>query len=621
MTRPAVVPVLAEDDPVVATERAYLGALLAVETITEKDLEARPSDFSDERHQVVYAAVLAVHGKGEGVDLLTVGAELRRRGRLEKAGGVTYISSLTDAAGDGRAPSFYVPTLLRETKRRSLGKDLEEATANLQTGADPVDVVANVGAALARVEEQPAALEWMEPPKGDDVPAIEGAAFHGLAGDFVRLVEPHTEADPIALLLQLLVFFGNAVGRGPFMRVGATRHRAVENLGLVGETGKGRKGTAADEVRRPFALIEDPWIGRFTTGLSSGEGLIWEVRDPITKKEPLREGKGRGGEVTGYQTVTIDEGEADKRAQILESEFGKVLRVMERDGNTLSAVTRELWDCKETVRIMTKNAPAKATGAHVSIVGHITGDELLRYLDRTETANGWANRFLWPIVRRSKELPDGGNLPDESLRPFCVVLRSALHDARSIGEMRRSPEAAAVWRLVYGPLSAGKPGLFGAVTGRAEAHVLRLSMIYALTDGSAEITVPHLEAALAVWTYCEDSARAIFGSSLGDPEADEILRGLLASENGLTRTEIRDLLGRHSSAARVSRALDLLARHGLARGRKEGTAGRPVERWFRMGRARAISDRSDKSPSGTVGGTRDGDLLSLKSLIAHGGPE
>ena len=44
---------------------------------------------------------------------------------------------------------------------------------------------------------------------------LDESAFHGLAGRFVRAVEPHSEADPVALLVQTLVAFGNAVGRGP----------------------------------------------------------------------------------------------------------------------------------------------------------------------------------------------------------------------------------------------------------------------------------------------------------------------------------------------------------------------------------------------------------------------
>ena len=45
--------------------------------------------------------------------------------------------------------------------------------------------------------------------------SLAADAFHGLAGTFVRTVEPHSEADPAALLLQFLVAFGSAAGREP----------------------------------------------------------------------------------------------------------------------------------------------------------------------------------------------------------------------------------------------------------------------------------------------------------------------------------------------------------------------------------------------------------------------
>jgi len=46
-------------------------------------------------------------------------------------------------------------------------------------------------------------------------PAIDEAAFHGLAGDIVRAIDPHTEADRVAMLGQLLAYFGNVIGRSP----------------------------------------------------------------------------------------------------------------------------------------------------------------------------------------------------------------------------------------------------------------------------------------------------------------------------------------------------------------------------------------------------------------------
>ena len=431
-------------------------------------------------------------------------------------------------------------------------------------------------------------------------------AFHGLAGEFVRLVSPHTEADEAALLAHFLVYFGNAVGRDAFFRVGATRHTAAENVAFVGVTGSGRKGTSEHEARRPFLLAEDPWTARITTGLSSGEGLIHSVRDPIETRAPIRE-KGR---VSGYENVISDDGVQDKRLCVLESELGRVLRVMDRDGNTLSATIREAWDARDVLRTLTKNSPSVATGAHVSILGHVTRDELLRYLDRTETANGFGNRFIWIAVTRSKFLPDGGSLRDADLIPFVSKLRDALADARTVREMARDDEARAVWHNVYEALETGRAGLFGAVTGRAAPHVLRLSMIYALLDGSAIIKAPHLAAALALWTYAEDSARFVFGDATGDPEADAIADALRTTPR-MSRDAIRDLFSRHVPARRIAAALALLARLGKAHPTREATGGRPVEYWSRGTHRRAESAESAESP---IPATEETDLPRLPRL-------
>jgi len=153
-------------------------------------------------------------------------------------------------------------------------------------------------------------------------------------------------------------------------------------------------------------LIEPEWAGkRIQGGLSSGEGLIWVVRDPIEKHEPIREDK----RITDYQMAVIDPGVSDKRLFVIEPELAATLKTMTREGSTLSATIRQAWDTGD-LRVLTKNSPAQASGAHVSIVGHITRDELLRFSTSTDTANGFANRFLWVCSRRSKLLPEGGNI-------------------------------------------------------------------------------------------------------------------------------------------------------------------------------------------------------------------
>jgi hypothetical protein len=67
-------------------------------------------------------------------------------------------------------------------------------------------------------------------------------------------------------------------------------------------------------------------------------------------------------------------------------------------------------------------------------------------------------------------------------------------------------------------------------------------MVYALADRSATIRRQHLEAALAVWAFCRQSARLLFAGAgeLPQAEAEPVwlkLLGLIQARPGITRTE------------------------------------------------------------------------------------
>jgi hypothetical protein len=415
----------------------------------------------------------------------------------------------------------------------------------------------------------PETVKWPAP--------VDAAAYYGLAGDIVRTLEPQTEADPAALLIHILVSVGNLAGRCPHFRVGGTNHYTNENAICVGKTSSARKGTAKSDTFNLLSHGDPTWVNnRVVGGLSSGEGLIWAVRDEIEKQEPIRDKNKR---ITGYQPVIVDQGVADKRLLVIEPEFASVLRVAGRDGNTLSTVYRQAWD-SGLLRVLNKNSPMKATGAHISIIGHITREELLMELSSNDKVNGFGNRNLWLCVQRSKFLPDGGDWEHLDLVPLIGRLKNVIEFARGVGEMHRNAEARAMWHEVYPQLSRERGGLFGSLTSRAEAHVLRLSCIYALLDQTTEVRRCHLEAALALWKYCEDSAEFIFGTALGNQVADQILKALGNAPEGLTRNDLRDVFGRHRSSEEIGAALRILGERSLVESRKENTGGRPVERWF-----------------------------------------
>jgi hypothetical protein len=401
---------------------------------------------------------------------------------------------------------------------------------------------------------------------------LAAEAYQGLIGDIARAIEPETESDPAALVLQTLVAFGATVGRGPHVRVENDQHHGNLFANLVGRTSKARKGTSFNRVREVFDQVSAR--PNVVTGLSSGEGLKYHVRDSSSEfKRNRRTGK--------VEEFVVDPGVDDKRLLVVEPELAQVLRQMARPGNTLSPILRCAWD-GTPLQSLTKNDPLKATCTHISIIGHITNDELAVELTATDQANGFANRFLFMCVQRSKYLSRGGKpLAPEVLDHLVKRVRRVVENARTLNEVPRTEAALQLWDSTYRRLTDDKGGLFGAVIGRAEAQVLRLSLIYALADGASAIDRCHLEAALAVWDRAEASARYIFGTAVGHSLADDIHLALRnAGAEGMNRTAIRDLFKRHESKERVDAALQLLAEKKLAvciQQPPEG--GRPAEVW------------------------------------------
>jgi hypothetical protein len=408
-------------------------------------------------------------------------------------------------------------------------------------------------------------------------PQLQGAAFHGIIGRIVRSIEPFTEAHPAALLIQLMVGIGNMLGRNPFFIAGNQEHRTNLFTSIVGRSSKARKGTSFGCVRWVLRKVGEDWEQkRIVSGMSSGEGLIWQVRDPI-EKHVARKEKGR---FTGeYDTIIDDHGIDDKRLLVAETEFAQTFAVMGRERNTLSPVIRQAWD-SGNLRTMVKNFPAVATGAHISIIGHITEQELKRSMHECDFFNGFANRFLWCCACRSKLLPEGGDLSSAGLEQEIAGLLEVVRWSETIREMKRDEEAREYWATLYQKLAEETTGVVGEVIARAEAQIVRLSMIFALADRSQVIRRDHLEAAYALSSYCEDSARYLFGDRIGDSNSEKILEALRATENGLTRSEINNrVFQRNIQGKTLDDALDLLKHGGFAESITERTDGRNAERW------------------------------------------
>jgi hypothetical protein len=152
---------------------------------------------------------------------------------------------------------------------------------------------------------EPIVTPWPDP--------LAEEAYYGLAGEIVRAIEPDSEADPVALLAQMLIAYGSVTGRSAHFIAEGDQHFTNEFAVLVGDTSKGRKGTSWGRVRRLFVGVDSTWAAdRIQSGVSSGEGLIWAVRDPIITRQKVKT-KGR---VVGHQEVEQDPGVAVKRPRL-----------------------------------------------------------------------------------------------------------------------------------------------------------------------------------------------------------------------------------------------------------------------------------------------------------------
>ena len=89
-------------------------------------------------------------------------------------------------------------------------------------------------------------------PNSNDWPTLHKAALFGLPGEIVHTIDPATKADPVAILVQTLIHFGNRIGRHAHFRVEADTHHANEFAVLMGQSSKARKGTSQGQVQALF---------------------------------------------------------------------------------------------------------------------------------------------------------------------------------------------------------------------------------------------------------------------------------------------------------------------------------------------------------------------------------
>jgi len=105
-------------------EQAALGSLLADNEAVAAAIQhhLRPDDFYSRANSRIYEAIMSLDAKGLRADIQTVVQELKHLGKLDEAGGASYVSSLTTVIPSSANIDFYAQSVKNYSLKRSLLK-------------------------------------------------------------------------------------------------------------------------------------------------------------------------------------------------------------------------------------------------------------------------------------------------------------------------------------------------------------------------------------------------------------------------------------------------------------------------------------------------------------------
>jgi hypothetical protein len=418
-------------------------------------------------------------------------------------------------------------------------------------------------------------------------PVLPDEALHGLPGRVALKLSESTGADPASILGMFMTSFGNAIGRQPHVMFYGHDEPGLLFTLIVGKWARGRKGTAWNAVRKLFGQAEPEWsANRIESGLQSSEAMIEAVADSPN---------------------------GDPRLLILETEFARFIAAMSAQRKFASRM-RTAYDGETLAARRVKQAPLISTQHMISIIGMITPGELLALM---KMSGGLESRMLYfysAPARKTRTDPfkideSEINLADEvkeaighawdSILLGTDPISAALAEMRGIAPKTKFPIADDVverWKDEIEPAIEDIADAVGEdyerYTARAQTHVVRLALLYALADGASEIDWPHVKAAMALTEFCMFSARRIFSvpddpkpriSPLQEGKVFDFLLGLArgAEESGdeddawASIVEItNDVLSNNTPATPI---LDDLEEQGLVQNRKirTGNKGKP----------------------------------------------
>jgi hypothetical protein len=410
-------------------------------------------------------------------------------------------------------------------------------------------------------------------------PHLSEDAFHGLAGDVARSVSKRTGGDPAAALLFFLTMIGNAVGPQPHVWFGNAEQAARIFAVIVGDSAS-RKDTVLADVEDLFDRADPDWFSsRIDDGLQSPEAMIERVAD----------------------------GSDDCRLLIMETEYHRLVSRISRSGN-FGPIMRKAYDGRPLQitrsrggRSNNNNRSVRSSTPHISMCALITPEELIRIYPVLKAAGGLETRVLYVLSAQQAETNPFAMVRGEDPK-LVERLRFAIESSRARVLQQTDPISRELcllrgvqppfatplaptlrerWEDIVNRLPQVKPD-FRHLARRGPTHVIRLAHAYAIADASPALDVEHIDASLALWTFCASSMERIFGVPTGslEPQVDPKRAGRLfefvvRQGDWVSRRQITNLFNRNISKTDLDAIVDSLLDDGFIERRVIPTDGRP----------------------------------------------
>ena len=137
-------------------EKSLLGALIINNDVLPDILTMiKPQDFYDEKHRIIFAAIVSLYDSHRPIDLLTLTAELKSKKQLDKIGKATYLAELSNFVPTASHAKAYAEIIEKtSTRRRLISAGTNIAEKAYQDDANPDELIGSAERELFEVSDK-----------------------------------------------------------------------------------------------------------------------------------------------------------------------------------------------------------------------------------------------------------------------------------------------------------------------------------------------------------------------------------------------------------------------------------------------------------------------------------